>query len=107
MAECLLIALSLGAVQAASAVAVFRFVAKPLSRALWARVLAAFVGALAAAVLARPLVHAVILLAGHDHDAGDVVSALTFYLFLPMTVGISGWLFAEASAGAHRGPGTP
>jgi hypothetical protein len=104
MNQCLLIAAVLAAIQAAIAFAVWRFAVKPQQRPLKVRLLSAFFGALAAAIVARPLVEAVILSLGYIQEAAGMISLFTFYSFLPLTVGISGWLFSEVYGGRSAKP---
>ena len=104
MNPALIIAAVLAAIQTAIAFAVWRFAAKPQQRSLKVRLWSAFFGALAAAIVARPLVEAVVLSLGYIQEAAGMLAMLTFYGFLPLTVGISGWLFSELYGGRSAKP---
>jgi hypothetical protein len=99
MHPALVIAAVLAAIQTALAFAVWRLAVKPRQRPLKVRLVSAFFGGLAAAIVARPLVEVAIVMLGYAQEAAQTMSMLTFYSFLPLTVGISGWLFSEVYGG--------
>jgi hypothetical protein len=104
MLVCLLYALILGAIQAAVAIASFRFAAKELERPPWVRVVAAAFGALGGALLARPIVEMAVAAMGHVQEAAGLMALFTFPFFLPISVAVSGWLVSEVVGGRSRAP---
>lgn len=100
----LLIAAVLAAIQTAISIAVWRFAVKAEQRPLKFRVASAFFGGIAAAIVARPLVQVVIGLLGYAEEAAQMTGMVAFYCFLPLTVGISGWLFSEVYGGRSPKP---
>jgi hypothetical protein len=101
---CLLIAATLGVLNALLAAAVWSFVRNVPQRPLKVRLVAAGLGAAGGGALALPQVHVALDLFGFEGEGAGIMAGFTFPFVFPLVVGTAAWLFAEMLGGRSPRP---